>query len=34
MRTALGKRPLGIPRWKLYDNIKMELTETGCENVS
>ena len=25
-----GKRPLGIPRLKWEDNIKMDLQEVGC----
>jgi hypothetical protein len=28
-----GKRPLGRPRPKLEDNIKMSLTEFSCEDV-
>ena len=26
-----GKRPLGRPRLRLEDNIKMDLQEVGCE---
>jgi len=25
-----GKRPLGIPRWRWEDNIKMDLQEVEC----
>jgi hypothetical protein len=28
-----GKRPLGIPRRRWVDNIKMDLTEIGCDGV-
>jgi hypothetical protein len=28
-----GKRPLGRPRYKLVDNIEMDLRETGWEGV-
>jgi hypothetical protein len=28
-----GKRPLGRPRRRWEDNIKMELQEVGCEGV-
>jgi hypothetical protein len=28
-----GKRPLGIPRRRLVDNIKMGLRETGWDNM-
>ena len=29
-----GKRPLGRPRRKWEDNIKMDLQEVGCEDSS
>jgi hypothetical protein len=28
-----GKRPLGRPRRRYVDNIKMELRETGCDGM-
>jgi len=28
-----GKRPLGIPRRRRVDNIKMDLPEVGCEEI-
>jgi hypothetical protein len=28
-----GKRPLGGPRRRLVDNIKMDLREIGCDGV-
>jgi len=28
-----GKRPLGRPRCRLEDNIKMDLHEVGCEGM-
>jgi hypothetical protein len=28
-----GKRPLGIPKLKWVDNIKMDLAEIGCGGV-
>jgi hypothetical protein len=28
-----GKRPLGIPRRRLVDNIKMDLREIGCDGM-
>ena len=28
-----GKRPLGIPRLRLEDNIKMDLQQVGCGGV-
>jgi hypothetical protein len=28
-----GKRPLGRPRHRLVDNIKMDLTETGWDDM-
>jgi hypothetical protein len=28
-----GKRPLGRPRWRCLDNIKMDLGEIGCGGV-
>jgi hypothetical protein len=28
-----GKRPLGRPRWRWMDHIKMDLRETGCDGV-
>jgi len=30
---AEGKRPLGIPRRRWADNIRMDLQEVGCGNV-
>jgi len=30
MRKPEGKRPLGIPRHRWEDNIKMDLQEVGC----
>jgi hypothetical protein len=30
VRNPEGKRPLGIPRRRWEDNIKMDLRETGC----
>ena len=30
VRNPEGKRPLGIPRRRWEDNIKMELQEVGC----
>jgi len=30
MGTPEGKRPLGGPRYRLEDNIKMDLQEVGC----
>jgi len=30
---AEGKRPLGRPRHRLEDNIKMDLQEVGCRGV-
>jgi hypothetical protein len=29
-----GKRPLGRPRHRWKDTIKVDLTETDCENVN
>ena len=29
----LGKRPLGRPKRRWNDNIKMDLQEVGCENM-
>jgi len=26
----VGKRPLGRPRWRWVDNIRMDLQEVGC----
>jgi hypothetical protein len=31
VRKPEGKRPLGRPRRRLKDNIKMDLQEMGCE---
>ena len=31
MVKSQGKRPLGWPRRRWEDNIKMDLTEVGCE---
>ena len=28
-----GKRPLGIPRHRWEDNIKMDLQEVGCGDI-
>ena len=28
-----GKRPLGKPRWRWEDNIKMDLQEVGCGSM-
>jgi len=28
-----GKRPLGRPRRRWYDNIKMDFQEVGCEGM-
>jgi hypothetical protein len=28
-----GKRPLGRPRWRWVDNIRMDLGEVGCGDV-
>jgi hypothetical protein len=33
VRKPEGKRPLGRPRLKLMDNIKMDLQEVGCGGV-
>jgi hypothetical protein len=33
VRKPEGKRPLGRLRHSLEDNIKMDLTEIGCEGV-
>jgi hypothetical protein len=33
MRKPEGKRPLGRPRCRLVDNIKMDLTEIGWDGV-
>ena len=30
VRKPEGKRPLGIPRHRWEDNIKMDLQEVGC----
>ena len=27
-----GKRPLGLPRYRWEDNIKVDLQEMGCED--
>jgi hypothetical protein len=32
IRTPKGMRPLGRPMHKWENNIKMDLTEIGCEN--
>jgi hypothetical protein len=29
-----GKRPLGIPRHRWEDNIRIDLREVGCEGVN
>jgi 3-oxoacyl-ACP reductase-like protein len=31
--TSEGKRPLGRPRLRWEDNIKMDLQEVGCEDM-
>jgi hypothetical protein len=28
-----GKRPLGTPRCRLMDNIKMDVREIGCDGM-
>jgi hypothetical protein len=28
-----GKRPLGRPRYRWWDNIRMDLVEVGCGDV-
>ena len=33
MGKTEGKRPLGRPRRRREDNIKMDLREVGCEGV-
>ena len=33
MSKPEGKRPLGRPRRRWEDNIKMDLQEVGCEGV-
>ena len=33
VRTSEGKNPLGRPRHKWEDNIKMDLQEVGCEGM-
>ena len=33
MRKPEGKRPLGIPRRRWVDTIKMDLSEVGCEEM-
>jgi hypothetical protein len=33
VRTPEGKRPLGRPRCRCVDNIKMDLQEVGCEVI-
>jgi hypothetical protein len=33
VRKPEGMRPLGSPRSRWKDNIKMDLKETGCEGV-
>ena len=33
MGKAEGKRPLGRPRCRWEDNIKMDLQEVGCEGM-
>jgi hypothetical protein len=30
---AIGKRPLGRPRRRWVDNIKMDLSEIGCDSM-
>jgi hypothetical protein len=30
----VGKRPLGRPRHRLEDNIKMDLQEVGCRDMA
>ena len=33
MRKPEGKRPLGRPRHRYEDNIKMDLQEVGCRGI-
>jgi len=33
VRKPEGKRPLGRPRGRWKDNIKMDLQEVGCEGM-
>jgi hypothetical protein len=33
LRKPERKRPLGRPRWRLVDNIKMDLVEIGWDGV-
>ena len=33
VRKSEGKRPLGRPRHRWEDNIKMDLQEVGCEDM-
>jgi len=33
VRKPEGKRPLGIPRRRWVDTIKMDLSEVGCEEM-
>ena len=33
MRISDGKRPLGRPRHRWEDNIKMDLQEVGCRGM-
>jgi hypothetical protein len=33
MRTPEGKRPLGRPRHRWEDNIKMDFKEVGCGGI-
>ena len=33
MRKSEGKRPLGVPRRRWEDNIKMHLQEVGCGSL-
>jgi hypothetical protein len=34
VRKPEGKRPLGRPRWRWVDNIKMDLAEIGLGGVN
>jgi hypothetical protein len=29
-----GKRPLGRPKWRWEDNIKMDIQEVGCGGMA
>jgi hypothetical protein len=34
VRKSEGRRPLGRPRRRLVDNIRMDLSEFGCSDVN